>query len=66
MSGDAAVTQEWLASMLRNYLEQDTALVEGKAVVITMPNDPNAILVMQRGGDHLMVQVNKVDVTIYG
>lgn len=62
MSG--SVQPDWLASMIRNYVEQDDVLRENGAVVVQMPGDPLTICVFQRGGDHLMIQVNHAQVVI--
>jgi hypothetical protein len=55
---------DWLAAMIRNYIEQDDALKEAGSIVVKSPGDPRTIFIFQRGGDHLMVQVNAAEVVI--
>ena len=50
--------------MLRNYLEQDDALRDSGSIIVQTPGDPLTILVFQKGGDHLMIQVNRAEVMI--
>ena len=59
-----AVAADWLAAMIRNYVEDDDVLSENGAVVIQPPGDPLTVLVFQCGGDHLMIQVNVAEVVI--
>lgn len=54
----------WLAAMLRNYIEQDDVLKEAGSVVVQMPGDPLSIIVLQRGGTHLLIQVNPAEVAL--
>lgn len=60
------VEASWLVAMVRNYVQQDDALREGGAVIVPMPDDPTALLVLQKGGDHLMIQVSEVEVRVGG
>lgn len=64
MTASTAAKPEWVAAMLRNYLEQDDALTEAGAIIVQSPGDPLTILVFQKGGEHLMVQVNSAEVVI--
>jgi hypothetical protein len=59
-----SVTAEWLASMIRNYVEDDDFVSENGAVVVQTPGDPLTIIVLQKGGEHLMIQVNRAEVVI--
>ena len=58
------VTANWLAAMIRNYVEDDDVLHENGAVVIQPPGDDRTILVLQRGGNHLIIQVGAAELVI--
>lgn len=60
----AAPKADWLAAMIRNYLEQDEALREAGSVVVQLPGDPQSILVIQPGANHVLIQVNPAEVVV--
>lgn len=60
------VRSSWLAAMIRNYLDQDDAIRDAGGVIIQPPGDPLTIVVLQPGGNHLMVQVNPCDLVAGG
>lgn len=64
--GFAAMQPSWLTAILRNRLEEIAAEEKGRPVVAQLPGGQDAILVLQRGGNHLLVTVQKVDVVPYG
>jgi hypothetical protein len=61
---DAAAKPEWVAAMIRNYLQENEVLRENGAIIVQPPGDQQTVLVFQKGGDHLMIQVNAAEVVI--